>query len=125
MKQHDVTRSVMKKVVLYEKRQSARRIVIYAVSFILVTIGIGLFLTQAVSEMSANKTLDLLTLFFQEREIIDQFWQDTLIVLWEELPKNSIAVALLGILATFFIVYIFRRKLKILYKKVHYLVKYK
>lgn len=82
----DVTREVMETVVSKEKTNVRRwRIVFWLVVGLLFLI--GLLLGWQIWQVVQNRgSLDLLTLFGEDREIIGEFWQDNLVIFWEELP---------------------------------------
>ena len=118
-----MTQSVMDKVGRFEKK----RITFWLVKFILIL----LFLTGAFSFILSTtlrifderKIWDLLSLFGQDREIIADFWQDTLFIVWEELPRvwlilwfSIVAGIILFIIAN-------RKKIYIIRKKIQYLRK--
>jgi len=115
-----LTQNIMDKVGRFEKK----RITFWLIRFILIL----LFLTGAfifvfsttLRIFDERKIWDLLSLFGEEREIIADFWQDTLFILWEELPRIWL-VLWFGILAVIIIFIIAnRKKIYIIRKKIQY-----
>jgi len=89
-KRVDITKSVMERIVRFEERRSKRWLTIFWGIAILVTIFLGGSLLQAYIILSERRTWDLLEIFYQDREIITEFWQDTLLMFWAELPQNTL-----------------------------------
>ncbi len=124
MKKIDITASVMKRVVGYEKRQTTwwlRRYIVF------LTIFAGLFvITIAIAArlFYERGTYDLLTLFFEDKEIIAEYWRDTLSVFIEELPQRALLSAGILFLVVISIIVITRRKRTIIRRKLRELAKY-
>ncbi len=124
MKKIDVTKSVMNQVVGFEKRRSFWWIGKFLfILFVLGALGIWVFWIAA-TEILQRQTLELLTLFTQDREIIAQFWQDTIMVFFEELPQRKLAVSFLALLGVVLFVLLTRKKFMIVWKKIQQLAKY-
>lgn len=124
MKKVDLTGKVMGKVVGFEKRH----VKWWLGKFILViSVLCASFIFSAAvfqKEVLQRRILDLLSLFTEDKEIIGQFWQDTLGVVWEEIPHELLF--LLGLIFLIFVIFIFvsRKRLKIIRKKMSQLEKY-
>lgn len=120
----DVSQKVMKRIVKFEKRRSIFLLILILVVsafLVLVTVWKGVTAIQKVLE---RQSLTLLTLFTEDREIIAEFWKDTLEVFWQELPKEEIVIALLGFFV--FVLFEFKvgKKIKIIIRKLKNLAKY-
>lgn len=86
MKQIDLTSVVMSKVARYERGRIQSFATRFAV-LLLVVSGIIMFcLGIIVWQLIEMQAFDLLTLFHEDRQIIAEFWQDTLVVFWEQVP---------------------------------------
>jgi hypothetical protein len=108
MKQINIAKPVMDQIVKFEKQRISRwRIVFMSiVSFLLVFFITFCFLI--IRQMQMEETFDLLTLFSEDREVINEFWQDTVVSFWNELPLVDIIfgfVVLLCIIALFVFTY--------------------
>ncbi len=124
MKTIDVTKSVMDQVVGFEKRRSFGWLGrFFFILFVLGALGIWVFWIAA-AEIFERQTLELLTLFTQDREIIAQFWQDTMMVFWEELPQRKLAVSFIALLGAILLVIFTRKKFMIVWRKIQQLAKY-
>ena len=56
------------------------------------------------------KTFELLSLFTQDKEIIQEFWQDTLSTFFQELPVRGVVIFLLSLsLAVLFIIVVIKK----------------
>ena len=114
----------MNQVVGFEKRRSFWWIGKFLfILFVLGALGIWVFWIAA-TEILQRQTLELLTLFTQDREIIAQFWQDTIMVFFEELPQRKLAVSFLALLGVVLFVLLTRKKFMIVWKKIQQLAKY-
>ncbi len=102
----DLTVPVMDKVMKIEKhRILAWLTVLLVVAGVLLVIALA-FLVISAQLISDRGSWDLLSLFQEDREIIAEFWQDTLLTFWEELPQRHLLVAILaaGALGIFLLV---------------------
>lgn len=94
MKHTDVTKNVMDKIVTYESRRTR----VWLGIFLGVLLGIVALMfivgKDIYGVLLERHTLDVLELLFQDREIIFEFWQDTLFVIWEEFPKALLYIGL-------------------------------
>lgn len=124
MKTIDVSKQVMDEVVHFEKKRSLWWLGRFLfILLVLLAAGIS-FLWIAVTQIFERQTLELLTLFTQNREIIGEFWQDTLLVFWEELPQKKLAVGLIALFAVGAMILVTRKQLRVLWKKMRQLAKY-
>ena len=120
----DVSQKVMKRVVNFEnKRSSLWLLVIIAITAFLAitTLFIGLSALQKVLE---RQSLNLLTLFAEDPEIIAEFWKDTLMIFWQELPKEEIVIALLTLALLVLFEFKAGKKLLLVIKRLKKLAKY-
>ena len=90
----DVRKSVMDKVVSYEKRRTRQWLMQFFSGTVVLLAMLAIVLWITAKEIVERQLLDLLTLFFEDQEIVAEFWRDTLAVLWEELPQRWLAVVL-------------------------------
>ena len=124
MKTIDVSKHVMDEVVHFEKKRSLWWLGRFLFIF-LVLLAVGVwFLWIAVTQIFERRTLELLTLFKEDRETIAQFWQDTFSVFWQELPQRKLIVVALAIVAIFILLFLTRRKRAIIEQKIRHLAKY-
>ncbi len=125
MKPIDVTKTVMNQVVRFEKRRSFWWLAkFFFVLLVLMSAGIWL-LEIAFTQIAERHTLELLTLFTQDREIIAQFWQDTLLIMWEELPQRKLIIAGVMIVGIIMIILLTRPQRMILWKRLRQILQYK
>ncbi len=99
-----VSKQVMNKVVAFEKKRSSfflwnYRVLLGFIVVCLVSVGAALYW-----ELMYRKAFDLLTLFFEDREIIAEYWQDTLSTFSYEMPMEYILYLGLCIVVIFVIV---------------------
>lgn len=120
----DLTKPVMEKVVRFERRH----IWIWVSRFVTI-LGILVaaafaFLLFATKEIIERDTFSLLTLFGEDKEIIQEFWQDTLSIFWEELPHRKLALGIGFLITIVVLVVVNRKKITLMIKKVKTIVKY-
>lgn len=113
MKKIDVTKSVMEDIVLFETQRTRKWLVIFIGSIALITCLIVMVAIQTYGTLLERHTLDVLEILSQDREIISEFWQDTLLVFWEEFPQQSIflGIGLVSMLISIFVLTKRRRKI--------------
>jgi len=113
MKKIDVTKSVMEDIVLFEAQRTKKWISLFLAVVVLIIFSIGVVVVQTYSTLSEFHTLDVLEILYQDSEIISEFWQDTLFVIWEEFPQQSlfIAIGLIGVLVSIFVLTKKRRRI--------------
>jgi len=125
MKKVDLTKNVMEKVTRYEKRRI--KYWLFKSIFILISLsGSLLLLTWAFQkELLERKVLDLFYLVNEDKEIILEFWQDTLATIWEEIPQEIFF--LLGLVSVIFIAFIIviKKQLPVIRRKLSQLAKYR
>ncbi|MBI5613700.1 hypothetical protein HY947_02140 [Candidatus Gottesmanbacteria bacterium] len=89
-KKINVLNRVMDKVVAYEEKRSSfflwnYRLLLAIIILCIIAVGIGLYW-----ELVYRRAFDLLTLFFEDREIIAEYWVDTLGMFFNEVPREYI-----------------------------------
>jgi hypothetical protein len=87
----------MEKVIRFEEHRTKRWTKTFWIILAVLTAGLAYILWNVWVSVSMWGTLDMLTLFTQDQEIVREFWQDTLEVFWEELPQQAVTIA--GIVA--------------------------
>jgi len=124
MKKIDVTQKVMNRIVRFEKRRIGLWIFRFAIAFlILAALSLAYFLI-AFLEIRERKTLELLTLFNEDREIIAEFWQDTLQTFFDEMPLQELFLGVVFGVSIVILALILKIKLPVIRKKIHLLAKY-
>ena len=124
MKQTDITSKVMTEVAKYEKekiRLFRLRLWIALAVILSVCIVGSVVIVWQLNEMQA---FDLLTLFSEDRQIIAEFWQDTLSTFWEYIPPQWFWGVILSLFCLGAILFITRRRRRINKKKLAQLSKY-
>jgi hypothetical protein len=124
MKHTDVTKTVMKNIASYERKRivSYRRKLFFVFSGLtLLFVGICIVVFQILAE---QQTFDLLTVFSEDREIIAEFWQDTVVSLIMELPLTELALGGIVLCTVFAGIVMTRKKRDIVWRKEKELQKY-
>lgn len=89
----DLTQPVMKRIVKFERQQILWWRVLFGVVMGLTLLMIMGLIYQSWQIIAERGTLDLLSLFTEDRETIVDFWQDTLATFIEELPQRYLEAA--------------------------------
>lgn len=89
MKQRDISHAVMDKVARFEHERSTRWITIFTATILLLAGGIGIFAYRVYAIMAERQTWDVLEILYEDKEIISEFWQDTLSVALQEVPERA------------------------------------
>lgn len=117
MKTIDVTRRVMGKVVRYERRHT----LLWLGRFFTVIVVLGgaalTFMLVATRDLFSRDAFSVFSLFGEDWEIITEYWRDVLAVFWEELPKETLFLGALAILAIATIIIITRNQRRIIRRK--------
>lgn len=125
MKDIDISKSVMHKVALFEKQ----RIRVWLTGFLslvaLFVLVSGVTIWLAARQIMEQQSLELLTLFGEDPEIIREFWKDTLDIFWTEFPVRLLFVGVAAIIVLIFIFMKTRKNRNILQKKMKQLDKMK
>ena len=124
MKKIDVTQTVMKNIAVMEKRRITsyrRKLLIVFSCLALLFVGV---ITVTFKILSDQQTFDLLTVFSEDREIIAEFWQDTVMSMFQELPLPELAFGGIVLCTVFVIVAVTRRKRDIVSRKEKELKRY-
>lgn len=92
MKKTDIAKSVMEQVTVYEEHRSKAWLTGFIVAIIVIGISILAAGVRAYTILAERHTLDLLEIFYQDKEILAEFWQDTMMVILAELPQRTVMV---------------------------------
>ena len=123
MKKTDVTRQVMEKVTRFEEGRSRRWIIVFVVIIFFIAALIGAVILRTYDVLIQQHTLDILEIFYEDKEIIAEFWQDAVAVIFEELPQQTMIVGLLLCILLVTIWAITRRRRKIVQRRLSELAK--
>lgn len=99
-----ITSNVMKRIVIVEKNSLLRNLAVLVgifTSLLLVFAAVTVLFIQDVRDLG---TWDVLTLFWEDREIVADYWRDALSTFWLEVPNEYVFI-LLGVLVISWIMY--------------------
>jgi hypothetical protein len=125
MKRVDVTKSVMDRVTRFEKERSHSWLWRSRIFIGVLFVGVLWALWMVWDQLRARQTLDMLSLFWEDAEIIQEFWQDTIIVFLEELPREALVVAGIVLVGLFGYIWLTHKKRAIMKKRLTQLAKKK
>ncbi len=115
----------MDKVTQFEEQRSRRWMTVFAVVLVLLLGAAGLFLFRTYAVLSEQHTLDVLEILYEDKEIISEFWQDTLSVMITELPQKTLLLGSAALLLLGIIWIITRRHRRIVQRRLTELAKRK
>lgn len=120
----DVTEKVMKRVAKFERRRSYGFFVKFLIG-VFIVLGISiLFLYLSFNDLVQQQSFALFSLFGEDIEIIKDYWRDTLSTFLTELPIDKIIIGIVFLTMGIIIVYLSRKKIKIMIKRLRSLGKY-
>jgi hypothetical protein len=106
----DMTAAVMQRIAKYEQERSGWWLRAFHTTVVLLGLVAGIFAVRLALQVRERQTLDMVTLFREDTEIIREFWQDTVEIIVIEFPFETIAT-LVGILVVLvFLLWTTRRK---------------
>ncbi len=124
MKKIDITKLVMERIVKIEKRRTWVWIWRFIIlNLVLVIGGLG-FLIIAGKQIFEMDTFSILSLFGEDREIISEFWQDSVSTFWEELPKLQLGIGVGLLIVVVIFIWIKRKRIKLMIKKIKNIAMY-
>ena len=118
MENNKLTKKIMKKVIAFEKRRIIVWItrVFLAILILFLTTGSLFWLITRI--LGETKTLELLELFGEDWEIIQEFWQETLVTFWIELPLREILIFAVCLTLLILVVVLLIKRFPIIRKKI-------
>ena len=121
----DITKNVMKRIANFERRKGYSFLLEFALVLTFVISVSGVLLYLAGMEIAQQQSLDLLSLFGEDSEIIKEYWRDTLTTFWQELPQEKIILGIILLITAIVLIIIFRKKIKLVFAKFKNLKKIK
>lgn len=125
MKHPDLTKSVMENVARFERSRSTSWLWRFRITLSTLLVLVLLVLWRVWRQLQESNSLDLLTLFGQDIEIIREFWQDTVSVFLSELPQRALLIAGVIVLVIGCIIWLTRRKRRVIARRLDQLAKRK
>lgn len=123
-KNFDLTKSVMERIVRFEKKRTWLWIWRFVVGIGILVAAALTFFVFAVKDVRERDTLSLFSLFGEDTEIIREFWRDTLGIFWQELPREKLAIGGGFLIIVFAIFVMNRKRIKFMVKKIKNIAKY-
>lgn len=124
MENKDLTRKVMDKVISFERKRSTLWIKVFLFTLSALSLMVAVYFLMAIRQVQGGQIFDLLSLFGEDSEIIEEFWQDTLSIFLEQLPVWSLIYGCLALIAIFIFIVITNKKRSLIQKKLLAVEKY-
>jgi hypothetical protein len=121
----DLTARIMKKVIRYETNKLAFWLTLVFSFLLALLVFAGMLFAYTAFVLSQTRSLELLSLFREDSEIISEYWRETMNVFFAEIPLREILIFILlvtVIVAVSFTVFNKRFTIK---KKISSIVKYR
>lgn len=119
-----LTNKIMQKVVRFETRRTfgwlVKVIIIICFLFMVLYTVIGIIILS----FRKTQSLELLSLFKENLEVVAEFWQETLAVFWLELPQKEVGEAVVLLVLLVGVGWVVRKKLPLIKKRILALNKY-
>lgn len=100
----DITKGVMRRVVEAEKKAVFWRFVYFGTIFAILVLAFFIVSALFILDAKSLGTWDILSLFWEDREVIREYWQDAFLTIWLELTTEYIVV-LFGIIVVLLVYY--------------------
>ena len=124
MEDKKLTQKIMQKVASFEKRRTFRWVAIFGSALVVMALAFGVFSAFVWESLNESQALSLLTLFQEDREVIAEFWQDTLATFWEELPLRAVIIVVISLILLIVLFIVISRKLPVIKRRLKGLEKY-
>ena len=120
----DVRASVMEKVVRFEAKRTRDWLVQFFVILLLTVAAVigGAFVVGV--RLWEREAWEPLTLFWEDPEIVTEFWQDTLFVLWQETPQLWAYLVGAGVILLIALIVGTRRRRRVIQRRLQKLAQY-
>jgi hypothetical protein len=123
MKKIDISKSVMNKVVQFERHRSRRWLRILYIVLATLAVGASAFLWISWDMLTQMQSWDLLSIFWQDKEIIADYWQETVMTFLAEIPTEIVIAAAATICMGIIIIVATRKRRKVMERRVRELAK--
>jgi len=123
MNQKEMTKSVMEKVVNYEKKRSTEWIWKFRAILGIALLLLALLFWRIIRQVIEGGSLDLLEIFLEDAEIIREFWQENVIVFFEELPQGAVVLLIALVVFSISFIVLTRKTRKIVRRRLSELSK--
>ena len=100
----NITARVMKRVVGIEKKMLVKTLTMLFIVFTSMFVMFAVVIIAFIKDVRDLGTWDVLTLFWEDREIVADYWRDALSTFWLEVPNEYILI-LFGVLVISWILY--------------------
>lgn len=117
MPEIDVSQKVMKRVLSFERRRVALWLGVFSIIFLGLLGWSYFYLSLSWRELVERQTLELLSVFGEDRETFQENARDVLSIIWQELPQDELLAGLSLIAGLAIILYWQRRRLGTIWKK--------
>lgn len=124
MKTIDLTKPIMDKIIHFEKRRTSLWLKLFISTILMLTTVALIYFWMAARQLQQRQTLELLVLLGEDREVIEEFWQDTLSVFLEEFPRWSFIYGTITIIVIILLFIFTKRKRRIVSRKLQKLANY-
>ncbi len=104
----------MKRVVGIEKKMLGKTLAMLLIVFTSMFVIFAVVIIAFIKDVRDLGTWDVLTLFWEDREIVADYWRDALSTFWLEVP-NAYIFILLGVLVISWIIYFRTREKRKMY----------
>ncbi len=118
-----MTKSVMEKVVNYEKKRSTEWIWKFRAILGIALLLLALLFWRIIRQVIEGGSLDLLEIFLEDAEIIREFWQENVIAFFEELPQGAVVLLIALVVFSISFIVLTRKTRKIVRRRLSELSK--
>jgi hypothetical protein len=124
MKQTDLTRPVMQKIIKFEINRSRRQWNNLIIILLILIVSLLSATTLFINQLLERGTLDVIELFQEDYEVISEYWKEAFDTFLAELPRDT--MLFIGIISLIIVVFILitRRRIMIIKKRMQQIKDY-
>lgn len=124
MKNRDITSRVMKSVARYERERVSRWFAVFLVTILALLFAFSVAIGVAIRDMVERQAFEPLSILFEDREIIAEYWGDVASIFLTEIPVDYLVAGLAVLLGIAAAVILTRHRRRVLRKRIETLEKY-
>lgn len=110
IKKSNITSNVMKRIVGVEKKNLLRKLIVFLSIFASLFVVFAVVSVLFIQDVKDLGTWDVLTLFWEDREIIADFWVEALSTFWLEVPTYYLYILLAICIISWIVFYTTRER---------------
>ncbi len=92
MKKQNVTSAVMREITSFEKQRSVSWIIVFGITVGAIVVSSVIAFVRTYEILVDRQAIALLEIFYEDREIFLEYWQDAAFIFAAELPRTTLGI---------------------------------